>query len=83
MENSNERELELLTVRKLLSSENGRNFAWQCLQQTNVYGIVFDKDPIQHAYNAGAREVGLWLEREMKEAAPEEYLKMIGEHIND
>jgi len=34
-----------------------------------------------HAYNAGKRESGLNIERDLKEHAPDNYLKMIKENI--
>jgi hypothetical protein len=80
--NSNEREVELLTIRNLMRNESGRDFMWRCLQQSCIFSNVFDKDPMTHAHRAGAREQGLWLDREIKEAAPDEYLMMLREHFD-
>jgi hypothetical protein len=80
--NSSAREVELLTIRNLMRNESGRDFMWRCLQQSCIFGNVFDKDPLTHAYRAGAREQGLWLDREIKEAAPDEYLMMLREHFD-
>ena len=77
------RELELLTIRRLMSTENGRDFMWRCLQNCYTFSNVFDTDSHQHAYNAGRREHGIWLERELTEAAPEDYIKMRKEHLNE
>lgn len=77
------RELQLLTIRELMKTENGRNFMYRCLQKCCTFENIFNADPINHAYNAGAREHGLWLERELKEAAPEDYIVMLQEHINE
>jgi hypothetical protein len=76
------REIQLLTIQNIMQTENGRDFAWRCLQEAGTYGIVFDRDPIQHAYNSAQRELGLWFESELKEAAPDKYLQMIKEHTN-
>lgn len=80
---SQSRELELLTMRNVMKTENGRSFMFRCLQNACVNENVFDIDPLTHAYRAGKREQGLWLDRELKEAAPEEYIKMLQEHINE
>lgn len=77
------RDLELLTIRQVMKTENGRSFMWRCLQNCCVFENIFNADPVLHAYNAGAREHGLWLERELKEAAPDDYVKMLKEHINE
>jgi hypothetical protein len=80
MSNSNPRELELLTIRKLMQTENGRAFMWRSLQQTGIFSNDFDADPAKLAFYSGQREHGLWLTSELKEAALDEYLKMIREH---
>ncbi len=80
--NSKEREVELLAMRNLMKHESGRDFMWRCLKKSCIFDNIFDKDPLTHAYRAGAREQGLWLERELKEAAIDEYLMMIKEHSN-
>jgi hypothetical protein len=80
MSNSNDRELELLTIRKLMQTENGRAFMWRSLQQTGIFTNDFDQNPVMLAYFSGQREHGAWLTNELKEAALDEYLKMIREH---
>jgi len=77
------RELELLAVRTIMQTENGRTFIWRFLQSSFVFESAFDGDPLKHAYNAGYREKALWLWREVREAAPDEYLRMIQEHLNE
>lgn len=82
MANSNERELELLTLRKLMQTDNGRTFVWRLLKQTGILVNDFDKDPAMNAFYSGQREVGSWLSMELMEAALDEYTKMIKEHPN-
>ena len=74
------RNLELHTIRELMKTENGRSFMARCLQNTLVNENIFHKDERLHVYNAGKRDHGLWLQRELKEAAPEFYLMMLKEH---
>ena len=75
------RGLELLTIENILKTENGRKFMSNLLHYCGVSETMFDKDPVQHAYNAGKRSAGLHLERELKEASPHYYIKMIEEDI--
>jgi len=81
-DSNNERELQLLTIRKLMQTENGRAFMWRQLQQTGIFSNDFDRDPVTLAFLSGQREHGVWLTSELKEAAPDEYLKMLKEHFD-
>jgi len=74
------RELELLTIRNIMKSENGRAFMWRCLQNCCTFENIFCKDAVQHAHNAGLRSHGLWLDEELRDAATEDYYKMLKEN---
>jgi len=74
------RELELLTIRNVMKTENGRSFMWRCLQHCCTFENMFDRDPIQHAHNAGLRSHGLWLDRELYDSATDDYFKMLKEN---
>lgn len=74
------RELELLAIRNTMKTENGRAFMWRCLQMCCTFESIFDKDSIQHAFNAGNRSHGLWLDAELREAATDDYFKMLKEN---
>jgi hypothetical protein len=78
----NDRELELLTIRNLLKTENGRAFMWRCLQNCCTFENIYSIDPIVHSHNAGKREHGLWLDAEMIEASTDDYYKMLKENRN-
>lgn len=80
--NNDSRELELLTIRHIMKTENGRAFMWKCLQNCCTFESVFSIDTHKHAFNAGMRSHGLWLDSELKEAAPGDYFKMIKENHN-
>lgn len=82
MADKNPRSDQLYTIRTLMNTESGRSFMFRCLQQCGTYGSIFNKDALTHAYNSGARDHGLWLERELKEAAYESYLTMLRENQN-
>lgn len=77
------RELELYTMRELMRTENGRAFMWRCLQNCGTFDNMFNIEPVQHAFNAGKRDHGLWLARELREAAIDDYYKMLKEHEDE
>lgn len=66
-----------------MKTQDGRDFFWEKLQYTRIFETMFDNDPIKHAFNAGRRDVGFNLIRDLKKASPEFYIKMIQEHIDD
>lgn len=77
------RELELLSIRNVMKTENGRHFMWRCLQNCCTFENIFNTDPIQHAHNSGKRKHGLWLDRELRESATDDYFKMLKENYNE
>lgn len=74
------RDLELFTIRQIMKNENGRSFMWRCLQNCCTFENIFSADSAQHAYNAGMRSHGLWLDAELREAGIDDYLKMVKEN---
>ena len=80
MAKSNQREQELLTIRQLMQTENGRALMWRSLKQTGILDNDFDKDPIVNAFHSGSREIGAWLTAEIQEACFEDYLTMLKEN---
>lgn len=77
------RELELHTIRTVMKTENGRHFMWRCLQNCCTFDSTFNENPALHSRNEGRRIHGLWLVSELKEAAPDDYIKMVKEHLNE
>jgi hypothetical protein len=73
---------DILVIENLMRTEEGRAFVMRHLTFAKVFSDTFDKDPIQHALNAGMRKAGLQLDREIKEADPSGYMKMIKESID-
>ena len=82
MGDSTERNIEILAIGNIMRNRDMRDFMWKQLERSGVFENTFNNDPIRHSYNAGLRQSGLLLERELKEAAPGDYLKMIKENIN-
>lgn len=77
------RELEKAAIQDIMKTEGGRHFMWRCLEQSCIFMETFNSDPSIHALNAGRRNNGLWIESELKDAAPANYIKMLQEHIDE
>lgn len=77
------RELEILAIQSMMSTEGGRDFAYRILEQCGFMSDAFDPVAVVHARNTGAQGVGLWLQRELMEANLDNYLKMIKEHVDN
>jgi len=75
-----DRELELLTMRNLMTTENGRSFLWRCLQNCCTFESIYNTDTATHAFNAGKRQHGLWLDEELRESSMDSYLLMLKEN---
>jgi hypothetical protein len=74
-----EQEIEIAEIAHTMSSESGRRFIKRILDFTEVDENIFNIDTHIHAKNAGKREVGLWLQRELKQAVPGIYNNMLKE----
>ena len=72
---------EELAVQNIMKNEGMREYRWKQLQDAGVFNNIFETDPIKHAYNAGKRQAGLQIETDLKQYAPDLYLKMIKENI--
>ena len=72
---------EELAIQNIMRTEGGRDFIWDQLQSCGTFESMFDINSNQLSYNAGLRDAGIRLNRVIKEAAPEHYLKMIQENI--
>lgn len=72
---------DVLVICNIMRTEDGREYMWKKLQYSNVFESIFNEDPIQHAYMAGKREFGVQLNRELRQAAPDDYVRMIKENL--
>lgn len=73
------RKVEIAEIASIMRTRSGRNVLARFLLMSNYRANTFDRDPIQHAYNAGRRAVGLAIEAELKAAAPGEYNTLLRE----
>lgn len=80
---NNAREVEIAELTGIMQSKSGRNVIRRILDMTRVFSDTFSPDPLQHAYNAGLRKVGLKLITELEEATPGEYQTLLRERSED
>lgn len=45
------------TIQKIFDSEDGKLFLYEMMKSTKFFSTTFDKDPMQMAFNEGARSV--------------------------
>ncbi len=72
-----------LVVQNTMRTEDGRRFLWDYLQNCGVFATIFAIDTHQHAYSAGMREAGMQLHDNLRDYAPDQYLTMIKENIDE
>ena len=78
-----QRNVELIEISAIMSTENGRNVISRLLQYTKLHDDTFHSDPLMHAYAAGKRAVGVHLVKELEEACPDLYIKLLRERIDE
>lgn len=69
-------------LRKVMQSNEGMRFLWKLLGDCGIYeqSFVFNSERLT-AFNEGRRSIGLWLQVEMSQAAPELHVEMIQKMI--
>jgi hypothetical protein len=81
--NSNDSNPNLLVIQNFMRTFEGRRFILEYLQNCGIFDSMFNENPVRSAYCSGKRDAALDLERQIKEAAPGDYLKMIGDDLNE
>jgi len=67
-------------VREIMNSVRGRRFYWKLMVKCGIFQNNFHGEQTHDtAYDLGQRNIGLQLLADVNEAAPEAYLKMLGE----
>lgn len=73
------RAIEIADISVIMSTRGGRKFMNRLMNQCGVFNDTFETDTHDHARNAGRRQIGLWLVREIQEASPGEYITLLKE----
>lgn len=77
------RRIEIAEIAVIMSTRGGRKFVNRILNQSGVFSDTFDSDTHVHAKNAGRRQLGLWLIRELQEATPGELITLMRERNDE
>lgn len=78
-----ERAAELLDLDAVMSTKNGRAVIRRLINVAGTNTDTFSKDAHTHAYNAGKRSQGLWLQNEVSNHLPDLYLQMLKEEEHE
>ncbi len=73
------RQKEVDDLKWLMAHAQGRRIVWRLLAHTGIYRSTFHTSGSVMSRQEGIREVGLFLLDEVENAAPGEFLKMLGE----
>lgn len=77
------RKVEIAEISVIMGMESGRNVLARILRTAGVFESTYVKDnPDETIRRSIRRDFGLWLERELKEAAPREYNTLLKEIHN-
>jgi 3-oxoacyl-[acyl-carrier-protein] synthase III len=63
----------------LMAHAQGRRIVTRIFEKTGIRRTPFHSSGSQMAFNAGAQNVGLWLEAEVLDASPDAYFKLLKE----
>lgn len=74
------RKIELAEFASIMGDTSGRKVLRRILEVSGAETDSFSADPYVHARNAGKREVGLWLKRELEAADLGRYIRMMTEN---
>lgn len=77
------RKRELEDVAFILSTQNGRRFYWRYLKKCGLFELSFRGTPEETFFREGARNIGLKLMKDLEDADPGAYQKMLEEGRKD
>jgi hypothetical protein len=60
-------------VAELMSTINGREYAWAKLSEASIFTTTFTGDPLTSAFNEGVRSAGLALLADIMTACPDQF----------
>ncbi len=77
------REQEVEDIKWLMAHAQGRRIMARIFNRTGIRRTPFNTNGSTMAFNAGAQNVGLWLEGEVLDAAPDAYMRLLKEFARD
>ncbi len=66
-------------IKWLMAHPQGRRIVTRIFEKTGIRRTPFNTNGSTMAFNAGAQNVGLWIEGEVLEHAPERYMQLLKE----
>ena len=66
-------------IKWLMAHPQGRRIVTRIFEKTGIRRTPFNTNGSTMAFNAGAQNIGLWLEAEVLEHAPERYMQLLKE----
>lgn len=70
---------DLLDLKLIMSSVEGRRVIWRTLERSGLYKTSFTGNSNSTCFNEGSRNIGLWLLSDLMEACPDLYLTALTE----
>lgn len=70
-------------LRAVLLTPVGRRFIWRFLEQAGLYAQSFAVETHATAYNEGRRSLATALMRECQRVAPESWVRLVREQLDD
>lgn len=70
-------------IKWLMAHPQGRRIVTRIFDRTGIRRTPFNTNGSTMAFNAGQQNVGLWLESEVIETSPGEYMKLLKEFKRD
>ena len=64
----------------ICSTEPGRRYLWERLDEAHIFRTSFSTDPIQMAFYEGERNQGLLLLGDIMQWCPDQFIQMMREH---
>lgn len=77
------REQQVDDIKWLMAHAQGRRIMARIFDRTGIRRTPFHTSGSQMSFNAGAQNVGLWLEAEVLDAAPDAYMRLLKEFARD
>ena len=74
-----QRQQQVEDLKWLMGHAQGRRIVTRLFEKTGIRRTPFHTSGSQMSFNAGAQNVGLWLEAEVLEASPDAYFKLLKE----
>lgn len=77
------REQEIEDLKWLMGHAQGRRLATRIFARTGYRHTPFHTNGSTMAFKAGEQNIGLWLEAELVDAAPDGYFRLLKEFLNE